>query len=123
MNTQSLLSRKVQLAFGVAILSFVAVSAISYREMVLSAESERWVRHTHEVIEGLQDLVASMQALESSARGYILTGKDSYLDSYHANKSRSEVQLTMVRDLTFDNPVQRRQIPRLERLGAQKIQL
>jgi PAS domain S-box-containing protein len=123
MNTQSLLSRKVQLAFGIAILSFVAVSAISYREMLLSTESQRWVQHTHEVIESLQNLVASMQALESSARGYVLTGRESYLDSYYANKARAQAQLTNVSNLTIDNPVEQRQIPRLEKLGAQKTQL
>ena len=123
MNTQSLLSRKVQLAFGIAILSFVAVSAISYREMLLSTESQRWVQHTHEVIESLQNLVASMQALESSARGYVLTGKESYLDSYYANKARAQAQLTNVSNLTLDNPVEQRQIPRLEKLGAQETQL
>ena len=41
---------KVQLASGSVILTLVVVRAISYPGMVSSSESERWVRHTHEVL-------------------------------------------------------------------------
>src|SRR5580704_12882549 len=117
MTTKSVLNRKVQFAFGFAILALVIIGAISYRGMVVSAESSRWVRHTHEVLESLQDLFAALQSLESSTRGFILTGKDSYLESYQANIVRSQQDETTVRNLTIDNSTQQRQIPNLERLA------
>ena len=80
MKTKSLLSRKVQLAFGSAVLALLVVAAISYRGMSCPAESDRWVQHTHEVLEQLQDLPSAMQSVESSYRGFVLTGKESYLD-------------------------------------------
>jgi len=123
MTTKSVLNRKVQFAFGFAMLALVIIGAISYRGMVVSAESSRWVRHTHEVLESLQDLFAALQSLESSTRGFILTGKDSYLESYQANIVRSQQDETTVRNLTIDNSTQQRQIPNLERLAAQIIQL
>ena len=87
MKTKSPLSRKLQLAFGSAILALLMVGAISYRGMVESRESDLWVRHTHEVLENLQNLLASMQTVESNARGYLLTGEESYLDVYRAGKA------------------------------------
>src|SRR5664279_2483235 len=51
MKVLSLWNRKVQLAFGSAILTLLVVGAISYRGMVVSGESDRWVSHTHEVLE------------------------------------------------------------------------
>jgi hypothetical protein len=48
--------KDVQLAFGAAILTLVAVGTLSYRSMVVSGESDRRVRHTHEVLESLQVL-------------------------------------------------------------------
>ncbi len=123
MKTESLLNRKVLLAFGSAILTLLVVGALSYRGMVVSGESDRWVRHTHEVLESLADLLTSMQNLESSARGFVLTGKESYLESYRASILQSQQDETIVANLTVDNPVQQRQIPALERLAAQKIQL
>jgi signal transduction histidine kinase len=122
MKTKSLLSRKVQLAFGSAILALLVVGAISYRGMAVSSESDRWVRHTHEVLENLQDLLSAMQSAESSYRAFVLTGTESYLDLYRASMLRSEQENTIIRDLTVDNALQQRKIAALEMLATQKNQ-
>jgi diguanylate cyclase (GGDEF)-like protein/PAS domain S-box-containing protein len=123
MKTPPPSSRKAQLAFGSAILALLMVGLISLRGTSVSHQSEEWVRHTHAVLENLQYLLNAMQGAESSARGFIMTGKESYLDSYRANRLRVEQETTIVRDLTVDNLNQQRQIPNLQRLGAQKFQL
>ena len=48
MKTKSLLNLKVQLAFGAAILTMLAVGTLSYRALVVSGERDQWVGHTHE---------------------------------------------------------------------------
>jgi PAS domain S-box-containing protein len=116
------LTRKVQLAFGSAILTLLVVGAVSYRGMVVSRESDRRVRHTHEVIENLQDLLLAMEGMESSYRGFALTGKESYLESYHDSTLSAEQYEATVRNLTLDNPAQQHRLPILERLAVQKIQ-
>jgi CHASE3 domain sensor protein len=63
MKTKSLLNRRVQLALGAAVLASFVVGAISYRSMVASTESDRWVRHTHEVLENLQNSLAQCRVL------------------------------------------------------------
>ena len=122
MKKQSLLNWKLQLAFGSAILTLLAVGAMSYRGIVESRESDRLVRHTHEVLESLQDLLFAVQGVESSCRGFVLTGKDSYLESYRASILSTEHAETTVGNLTADNPEQLRALAALERLAAQKIQ-
>jgi PAS domain S-box-containing protein len=122
MKTKSLLNRKVQLALGAAILASLVVAAISYRSMVASTESDRWVRHTHEVLETLQNLLAEMQSIESNYRGFALTGKESHLESYRASILSAQQGEATVRNLTADNPQQEMLVPTLERLTAQKIQ-
>ena len=49
-KTKSLTNWKVQLAFGSAIAILLVVGGFSYRSMAVSAESDRWVRHTYEVL-------------------------------------------------------------------------
>jgi PAS domain S-box-containing protein len=122
MMNKSLLNRKVQLAFASAILILLAVGAISHRGMAVSRESDRLVRHTHEVIENLQDLLLAMEGIESSDRGFVLTGKESYLEPYRANVLGVEQYEATLRKLTMDNPQQQRRLPALERLAAEKIQ-
>jgi hypothetical protein len=52
-KTQSISSRKVQLAFASAMAVLLVTAGLSYRRSVQAVESDRWVRHTHEVIETL----------------------------------------------------------------------
>jgi diguanylate cyclase (GGDEF)-like protein/PAS domain S-box-containing protein len=116
------LNRKMQLAFASAMLTLLIVVAISYREMVVSRDSARWVSHTHEVLESIHDLVFAVDSIGSNSRGFASTGKESYLESYRAGVLKVAQDQAAIRHLTLDNPVQQRQIPLLESLTAQKIQ-
>jgi PAS domain S-box-containing protein len=122
MKTNSLSNRKVQLALGAAILALLVLGVTSYRAIASSTESERVVRHTHEVLEKLQNLLSAMESIESSYRGFALTGKESYLDSYRVSIVSAGQDEATVRNLTVDNPKQQILIPTLGRLAAQKIQ-
>jgi PAS domain S-box-containing protein len=121
-KTTSLLHRKVQVAFGSAIVILLGVAAFSYRSMVLFSESGGRVRHSHEVLENLLELRYALQGIESSNRGFALTGEESYLKSHRATVSSVENRAAAVRELTADNPEQQGHLPGLERLAAQKIQ-
>jgi PAS domain S-box-containing protein len=122
MKTTSGSNRKVQLGFGAAILALLIVGAASYRGLVVSSASTRWVRHTHDVLETLQDLQFAMQSIESSSRGFVLTGNENYLESYHSSRSRAAQDQAALRSLTADNAQTQRQLPGLEQLAAQQIQ-
>jgi PAS domain S-box-containing protein len=98
------------------------VCVISYRATILSTESDRWVRHTHEVLENLQDSLLAMQSIESSHRGFLLTGSDEYLDLFHTGILRVQQDATTLRNLTADNPTQQHQLPILNRLINQKVE-
>jgi CHASE3 domain sensor protein len=64
-----------------------------------------------------------VKSVESSARGFVLTGKESYLGSNRAGATKAKQVGAAIRALTGDNPKQRRQLPALERLAAEQIQL
>ncbi|MGD0571054.1 MAG: CHASE3 domain-containing protein [Candidatus Sulfotelmatobacter sp.] len=116
------MNRKVEVAFGAAILTLLAVGAVSYRGMVVSEESDRWVRHTHEVIENLQDLLFALKNVESSIRGFVLTDKESYVETLRASSARTVQDQIIIRNLTVDNPTQQLQLPELASLASHKMQ-
>jgi PAS domain S-box-containing protein len=122
MKTKSQLNWKVQLAFGAAILTLLVVGAISYRSMIESGESDRWVRHSHEVLENLQDLRSAMDNIESSDRGFVLTGHEPYAESCQASQLIAEQKEATIGNLTIDNRLQQSRLPDLARLTAAKIQ-
>jgi PAS domain S-box-containing protein len=116
------LNRKMQLAFGAAIAILIVVGAFSYRSVVMSSENDRWVQHTHEVLENLDELLFAMASIESSGRGYILTGDESYLEPHRESGLSVAQHEAALRLLTADNADQQRRLSLVEGLTAQKIQ-
>ena len=90
--------------------------------MAISDESSRWVRHTHEVLENLNGLLFSMESVESSARGFVVDGNESYLASLDSSLIDARRSEAAVRRLTADNPRQQAQLPGLENLMSEKVQ-
>jgi PAS domain S-box-containing protein len=119
----SLVSGSARLTFVLAILILIFGGIASYRSEVASNESIRWVRHSHEVLERLQSLLSDMTGVESSTRGFALTGKESDLAFYRADISSALRDEEALRRLTADNVVERREFPGLETLIAQKTRV
>jgi PAS domain S-box-containing protein len=115
-------SGKIQLAFGSAILALLVVGGISYRGMAVSGASDDRVRHTHMVLENIQDMLSAMRGVDASYRGFALTGNESYVETYRADVALAAEYKENVRYLTADNPAQQRQIPILNHLASLKIQ-
>jgi PAS domain S-box-containing protein len=123
METKSLVNRKLQFAIGSAVLALFVVGAVSYRSLVVSTESDLWVRHTDQVLEKLQDLLAAMRTVESNTRGYLLTGDDSFLDLYRAGKAEATKDQIILRNLTADNAGQQLKLDTLAIIAARSLQL
>jgi diguanylate cyclase (GGDEF)-like protein/PAS domain S-box-containing protein len=122
MKSRSVAHLKVQFAFGAAILALIAVGTISYRAVIASSESDRWVQHTYEVLANLNEVLAATDSLESGYRGFALTGDESALQSYQSSIGNASLAEKTVRDLTVDNSVQQQRLPALDQLIARKIQ-
>jgi PAS domain S-box-containing protein len=116
------LKQKVLIAFGLAILALLFIGTTSYRWMTVSDESTRWVWHTHEILLNIQDLLLSMERIDSSSREFASTGKESVLEPYHASVQRVAEDREAIRSLTLDNGIQQRQLPAVAKLAAEKIQ-
>jgi len=104
-------------AFGILIL----VAVLSYTSLVRNAADRRWVTHTYQVLEKLDDLQTDMINGETGQRGYILTGDNSYLEPYRLGHGQAHRDVKDVRELTADNPVQQRALDRLEPLIAETL--
>jgi diguanylate cyclase (GGDEF)-like protein/PAS domain S-box-containing protein len=63
-----------------------------------------------------------MRSIESSNRGFALSGNESYLEPYRANVVRLDQEETALRKLIVDNVEQQHQQQALEKLAVRKIQ-
>jgi PAS domain S-box-containing protein len=118
----SKLTRRIQFACGCAILTLLVAGAISYRGMIATGESERWLRHTHQVLESLQYLRSAMGGVESSYRGFALTGEPTFVESFRTSRRNAQQEWSTLAALTQDNRLQQSRLPDLSRLMAARFQ-
>ena len=114
---QRLLRRTV--ALPVALL--VLLAGVLVVEILSLTSALHRVDGTLEVISNARSLLRYMVDMESSIRGYYLTGKPEYLKPYVADKSGVSRELAILRLLTANDPVQKHRIEELSELDRRWI--
>ncbi len=111
------MNRGLGLATNLVFATFFATIALfailSYRDSQRLADSQSWVRHTHDVIIGLDGILAKLQDAETGQRGFLITGDERYLEPYRTAVPGVPAQVAEVRRLTADNRQQQASLDRL----------
>jgi len=94
-----------------------------FSQSVSLRRSQAEVTHTHEVLETARGLFSSLQDAETGQRGYLLTGRDDYLEPWRAAKVIIPGQLARLRTLTADNRSQVARVSQLEQAISERIDL
>ena len=81
------------------------------------------VAHTLEVERELARFFADLQESEIAARGYVLVGDQTYLDSFSAARGEVTTRIETLARLTADNAEQQADIPKLRQLVADRMDL
>lgn len=117
------LTFKQQVLTGFVIsLLFVLLSAVtSYYSIELMNEDAKWENHTYDVIDVAQDIELKVLNSETSLRGYIITQRSQYLETYTKNIHQILPKVKEMQRLTVDNPGQQQRLDSLEFYSAQKI--
>jgi diguanylate cyclase (GGDEF)-like protein/PAS domain S-box-containing protein len=99
------------------------MGVFSYHVMNVTSNVDKWVRHTHDVLENLDLVLSDVEKIEASSRRFILTGDEPDVEEFHSSVSDAQQHEAIVRDLTVDNPEQQRRLSVVDALLAQRIQL
>jgi PAS domain S-box-containing protein len=113
--------RRVQAGFAVLLTCLIAMAAVSYPMLVRLRKDAAGVEHSHRVIATLRLLISSATDAETGERGYIITGKEEFLEPYHSGLQAVNHALSEVRRLTTDNPEQQRRLDVLEPIVAERL--
>ncbi|MFC1673185.1 CHASE3 domain-containing protein [Pseudomonadota bacterium] len=65
-----------------------------------------WVSHTYKVIAKANDILAAAVDMETGMRGYLLAGKEGFLDPYKAGKEKFDTLVAEMKETVSDNPAQ-----------------
>jgi methyl-accepting chemotaxis protein len=115
------IGKKIGSGFGLALVMLVIVGTVSYDSTTKLIDSAGWVQHTHEVLNGLDDLLSVMKDAETGQRGYVITGEARYLEPYQGARDVVDQKLRHLRELTSDNPIQQQRLTAIEPLIASKF--
>src|SRR5579872_2397947 len=108
-------------SFGLAVIILGLIGMITYQSTNGLIEAGDWVAHTHEVLENLEALLSDLVDTEVGERGYVITGRENFLEPYRAALARIDLQAKHLRELTSDNPRQQERLAKLDPLIANKL--
>ena len=89
------LTIKQKLAFGIGLPTtiMVLVGMIIFLNLKSIQTTNQWVTHTHKVLGEANGIVASAVDMETGMRGYLLAGKEKFLEPYNRGRSLFEQQV------------------------------
>ncbi len=112
---------RILAGYGLALVVVGAVGIIAYRGTNELVDSADWVTHTHQVKEGLAQVLSTLKDAETGQRGFVLTGAERYLEPYQAALQEIDRHFQRVRELTADSPAQQNRLVTLQSLSANKL--
>lgn len=104
---------------GLGMVTLVATRA--YRQLSSFAETERWISHTHEVLETAQAMTIALGDAIAARRAFALTKSEAALEPYRAALTRVASTRAALRRLTADNPGQQRLLDELDPVVDSRI--
>lgn len=87
----------------VLLLALGAVSAISVKSI---SDTNKWVEHTHNVLEKSASIVGAAVDMETGMRGFLLAGKEAFLDPYKGGEKKLYPLIENLQQTVSDNPGQ-----------------
>lgn len=117
------LRTKPNIGFGLGILVLVVSAWLSYSNANKFAASNAAVVHTYDVLATTLEIVSSLDDAETGSRGYVITGKEEYLEPYRTGVGRIDGVLVRFKELTADNPRQQHRLDEIKPLVAEKLEV
>ena len=102
---------KFMIGVGFPVLCLIGVGLVASNSLQKLTESNRWVNHTYEVLSVADSIVASAVNMETGMRGYLLAGKEEFLDPYKQGQANTYKNNADLQQTVSDNPPQ---VARLE---------
>ena len=109
--------------YGVAALTAaiaLLLGALMLQSSTRAQDAFGWVSHTQEVIISLDALEGDLERAESRLRGYLLTGDQSYLQSFDKDITEANELAAKLARLVVDNPLQESRAVDLANNAAEK---
>ena len=111
--------RNVLISSAISVIILLVSSIASFLSIRSLLQSNNLVYHTQEVIYNINEGKSILLESQTSVRGFLVTGKESFLAGFDENEAKSDTFFYTVEELTLDNPIQQKRLVQLKPLRAQ----
>lgn len=115
------LDKKILLGFAVCSVVLLVVAVISFRNSAQFMETNKRVNHTHEVLYELEQILVNTVNAETGARGFVITGKERYLEPFDSYKLSVYEHIENTRKLTVNNVEVLKIVGNIEKLVDRRL--
>ncbi|MHC5543031.1 CHASE3 domain-containing protein, partial [Singulisphaera rosea] len=112
---------KMLLGFGIAPAFLIIVGWVSYSGTNRLIETGHRVARAHDVLQGIDGVIALLKDAETGQRGFVLTGKEQYLEPYNAATQAIDQAFDDLRKITKEEPEQQRRLDLVRPLSESKL--
>lgn len=113
--------RSLRLGYGFSLLMLLAVSLVSYLTLRSLLKSNEAVSHSGEVMQKLEKLLSVMKDAETGQRGYLLSGKATFLEPYNGAYREAGLLTDSLQQLTIDNGRQQANVTVIRSVLRQRL--
>ncbi|HXG68706.1 MAG TPA: CHASE3 domain-containing protein [Blastocatellia bacterium] len=118
---QSWLKKTSTIGLTLALIFLIANVVVSYRATRNLIGHEARVRRTHRAMTELEAALFTMKDAETGQRGYIITGREEFLEPYQDAVPVIRERLSALRNLVVGKPAQEARLGEMERLVESRL--
>ena len=115
--------RKLAGWFALTLSIMLGEGMLVYWAIQQSGQSDRWMLHTRDVIDTLNEISTAASELESSVRGYVITRDAQFQQAYEVGRVRAEARLIKLSLKVADNQSQAERVHWLRILVRETTEL
>ncbi|MEH6345797.1 MAG: CHASE3 domain-containing protein [Bermanella sp.] len=117
------ISTKILIGFALPVLLMLIVSSAVYFSIQNLLDTAHWVQHTQRVISKGHVLEKLILEMETGERGFLITGKDEFLEPFTASNKQWGIEVAATKSLVKDNPDQIKNLEKIDQQAQQWLKL
>lgn len=115
------IGQQIALGFLIPVVILMALGGVAYESTQRLMQSSYMVTRSNEVLSTISAMLSDLQDVERGQRGFIITGKDEFLEPYTNGIAGWKKKYDHLRDLTSDNARQQRRLDALQPAANDRV--
>ncbi len=108
------IARRVGLAFAMLFILLAASALLALAAQRKAQEAEQWTLQTHRLIAQSRALLTDMVNMETGARGYLVSGRDHFLEPWRDGRVRFDANWRQAWAIVGESPQQRERLVQMQ---------